>query len=68
MYGTGHSERPSRMQLLAALEQLEAAVARHERLVREALGCGLKAPAHVRRSLEMLREEADHLRLLLGAV
>jgi hypothetical protein len=63
----GHSGLPSRHDLRAALERLEAALARHERALRERLEAGLEVVPPMRRSVELLRDEADRLRALLLA-
>lgn len=57
---------PSRRELLDALERVEAAHARHDRGMREALLAGEAVPLQVRRSVQMLLDEVGRLRGLLA--
>lgn len=66
MYGSGHSDSPSRRELLDALERVEAAHARHDRGMREAISAGQEVPLQVRRNVQMLLDEVDRLRALLS--
>jgi Mg/Co/Ni transporter MgtE len=66
MYESGQSAAPSRRELLAALERVEAAHARHERGLRDAIRAAEEVPSQVRRNVQMLLDEANRLRRMLS--
>lgn len=68
MYGSEQSGMRSREELRGALARLEEAVARHEVRLAAAPGEADDPAAQVlRRSVAMMRQEADRLRRLVAA-
>jgi hypothetical protein len=65
MYESGHSGVPSREDIRQALCRLEEALARHEGQLPPEGGGDLPLEV-LHRSVRLLREEADRLRILLA--
>jgi hypothetical protein len=64
---SGHSEPCSREEMRSALRRLEEALARHERQLAPVAQDASNLPLQVlRRSVAVMREEADRLRSLLA--
>lgn len=66
MYESGHKQRPTREELRAALARVEEALARHEPVQADPDGGEDVALSVLRRSVQLLKEEADRLRRALA--
>lgn len=64
MYASAHSRPLPRKDLKLALRRLEKALARHERVLREAAGASGSSLEMMRATVAMLNEGVAHLRWL----